>query len=184
MSENKTMDVDSISASLELAIKKAETQKTIIGMRGVPGSGKSTFVEQVIIPMIEEHNQTTTGRQITYQVVSADDYFRTPDNEYNFSPKLLRNAHNMCYRNYLKALQDGIDIVIIDNTNTQLWHITPYTALALIFEYGIMFMKLLIHPVVAHKRNIHGVAFNSICDADREMEAIPAFMNELTLIET
>lgn len=74
-------------------------------MRGIPGSGKST-----------------TARKIAGDegvICSADNYFLDDLGNYNFRPNLLSRAHDSCYYQFMVAMGEGMDTIIIDNTNTR-----------------------------------------------------------------
>ena len=48
-------------------------------------------------------------------------------------------------------------IVVVDNTNTELWQISPYQCLAVNFGYEFEVHTVLCDPEVALRRNVHGV---------------------------
>ena len=75
------------------------TDKRVIIMRGLPGSGKSTKAK------------TYDGT-----IVSADDYFIV-DGVYKFSAILLGSAHRSCYYKFREAVDRGDATIIVDNTN-------------------------------------------------------------------
>jgi tRNA uridine 5-carbamoylmethylation protein Kti12 len=82
--------------------------KTVIILRGIPGSGKSTVAK--LIQSLGWLNQI--------RICSADDYFiDRQTNEYKWNPRLLGEAHEYCKQNFVKAIRNEIDIIIVDNTN-------------------------------------------------------------------
>ena len=95
------------------AIKDWEGGKQFIIMRGLPGSGKSTKAKNL------------AGAQ--GQVFSADDYHVMIGNgKYNWKPENVGKAHSWNQRRALEALNAGIPIVVIDNTNTTLREMRAY----------------------------------------------------------
>lgn len=83
--------------------------KTVLILRGVSGSGKSTFAE--------------TLRQLnpdSVVVCTADDYFTDADGNYNFDASRLRYAHAACQEKFLDALHaPETSLIIVANTNTK-----------------------------------------------------------------
>jgi predicted kinase len=129
--------------------------KTLIIMRGLPGSGKSSVVKLL-----------TTGHPAEGVICSADHYFEK-DGEYRFDPKLLGKAHAASLKLAQDAMGAGVPLVIVDNTNTQRWEFEKYVEAAK--EYGYVIHELTIgrptHPSEVEKcsaRNTHGVPKDAI----------------------
>ena len=116
--------------------------RTITLVRGLPGSGKSTF---------SEYLESFSDRMV---ICSADDYFTDMETgEYNFDGSKLKEAHSACKHKAEYAMQMGDD-VIVANTNTQAWEMKPYEELAEKYGYRIF------HIVVENRhgnKNVHGV---------------------------
>ena len=84
-------------------------------IRGLPGSGKSTFAEMV------------DGRSF-----AADDFFYDEDGCYDFKPSMLQEAHQECLKAVTRAVTGGSNwnrIVMVHNTFSQRWEMEPYLAL-------------------------------------------------------
>ena len=117
-------------------------EKILYIVRGVPGSGKSTF-----------------ARQLTSNVFEADQYFIDKDGNYNFIPSEIKNAHAECQDDVKSAMMSSISKIAVSNTFTQEWEMTPYLELAK--EYGYM-----VFTVVVENRhggqNVHGVPNDKI----------------------
>ena len=75
-------------------------------VRGLPGSGKSTF-----------------ARKICGAVVEADQFFER-NGRYEFNPSLLKEAHEWCYNSVAMLLAEGD--VAVANTFTQIWEMQRY----------------------------------------------------------
>jgi len=109
--------------------------KTLILLRGLPGSGKSTFAK------------TLGGIHI-----EADHYFMK-DGEYKFDASKLKQAHEHCRTSTEGWMVEGYNIVV-SNTFTQEWEMDAYYELA--GKYGYRVYSLIVenrHDGV----NEHGV---------------------------
>ena len=117
-------------------------------MRGVSGSGKSTKARELA---------GETGK-----IHSTDDYFMK-DGVYNFDPRLLGRNHMRNFSAFQNSLNQGIPIVICDNTNSRHWEYEKYVEAARNHGYEVEIVQMP-HPdpVVAAKRNAHGVPETTI----------------------
>ena len=87
--------------------------KAII-LRGISGSGKSTFCK-------ENWPDAT--------VCSADNFFMR-DGEYCFNPTLLGKAHAICLAEFIDAINNRHKIVVADNTFIHKWEYMNYIQIA------------------------------------------------------
>ena len=99
--------------------------KQLILLRGLPGSGKSTFAKSLGGIHIE-----------------ADQYFMVKD-EYKFDASQLKNAHNYCQsqtRAWMSHNGEQIktDKIIVSNTFTQEWEMEAYFEMAKEFGYQVV----------------------------------------------
>jgi len=96
--------------------------KTLILLRGLPNSGKSTLAN-LLAPNAK---------------FEADDYFYDPNGMYKFDPTKLGEAHSDCQSRVNICLQFGLhDNVVVSNTFTQEWEMKPYIEMALNHGYRI-----------------------------------------------
>jgi len=77
--------------------------KTVIVMRGISGSGKSSIAQQ-LAP--------------NWAICSTDNYFMV-GGEYKFDRSKLGEYHKLNFESFCKFLTDGISTVIVDNTNVK-----------------------------------------------------------------
>jgi predicted kinase len=70
-------------------------------VRGVPGSGKSTFAEN-----------------ISRAVCTADDYHTDRAGNYNWKPENVGRAHDWCQRKCARFMKKGISPIAVANTST------------------------------------------------------------------
>jgi predicted kinase len=119
--------------------------KKLYIVRGLPGSGKSTFAEALV------------GSD--FLVCEADKYFMK-DGEYKFDATKLKEAHASCQRLVETYMKDSLlndqfyREIAVSNTFTQEWEMQAYLDLAK--QYGYM-----VFTVIVENRhggvNQHGV---------------------------
>ena len=112
--------------------EEMEHRNTVVIMRAVPGSGKTTIAH-----CIQEY---ITARGLSSAVHSTDDLFITPDNRYDFKVEKLAEYHAQTLHNFEQSLKEGVAVVISDNTNIEPWHTASYTSLAREYGYRVMFI--------------------------------------------
>jgi predicted kinase len=117
-------------------------EKILYIVRGIPGSGKSTF-----------------AKQLTSNVFEADHYFIDNEGNYNFDPSKIKDAHKDCQDNVRYAMESSITKIAVSNTSTQEWELQPYFELAEKYGYTVF-------SVVVENRhggvNQHGVPEDKI----------------------
>jgi len=94
--------------------------KVLYIVRGIPGSGKSTF-----------------AKQLTSNVFEADQYFLDGEGNYNFDFTKIKDAHKDCQDNVRSAMQSSISKIAVSNTFTQEWEMEIYFKLAKEFGYKV-----------------------------------------------
>src|SRR5690606_1663060 len=100
--------------------KKADVDRKLILMRGLPGSGKSTLAQELA---------GDDG-----QIHSTDDLFMI-DGKYQFNPDLLSLNHAKNVENVSHAMQRGVTPIVVDNTNTRAYEMKQYVLLANKYNY-------------------------------------------------
>ena len=119
-------------------------------LRGLPGSGKSTYIDREIRPQAK-------GRVV---VCSADHYMMV-DGQYMFSPEKLPVAHSACLTKFLRELQSWRHLedvtIVVDNTSLTVAEIAPYVALAQAFGHDAEIVTLEVPITQSIARNTHGV---------------------------
>ncbi len=95
-------------------------EKILYIVRGIPGSGKSTF-----------------AKQLTANVFEADHYFYDNDGNYKFIASEIKDAHKECQDNVRIAMESSIPKIAVSNTSTQEWEMESYFELAKEFGYTV-----------------------------------------------
>lgn len=76
--------------------------KLVTILRGIPGSGKSTYA----------------AKCPNAKICSADHYFYlNEERKYKFDPTELKEAHDMCFSFFCTYILFGHEHIIVDNTN-------------------------------------------------------------------
>lgn len=138
--------------------------KQLILLRGLPGSGKSTFAES-----------------LTENVCEADSYFMVLENtdgsltrhmyngEYRFDGSLLKNAHADCRALCEDYMQWEHDKIAVSNTFTREWEMKEYYELA--EKYGYTVFSIIVENRHGGK-NEHGVPEEAIQKMKERFEVV------------
>lgn len=115
-------------------------KQNLILIRGLPGSGKSTFAKK---------------KFPNYVKLEADDWFYNDKKEYVFDLNELQNAHNYCQITVEYNLRKGKSVVV-SNTFTRFWEMVPYFEMAKKYnvQCKVIEMKTQFHSIhnVPHDR--------------------------------
>ena len=158
-------------------------QKTVIINRAVPGSGKTT-ITNCIVNELRDSN-------ISVSIHSTDEYFMV-GNRYMFDIAKLGQYHDKNLEEFEKSIQNGIDVVICDNTNLMPWQTEPYTVLARKYNYQILFITLDPRELEKHiesqkitpqKPDAHGVEEDILIRMINEYNTYNDLLNKNTLID-
>ena len=129
--------------------------KKIVIMRGIPGSGKSTYVKENLDGAF---------------ICSADGYFEEMA-EVNqttylaeFEPWLVGRAHQFCWGLFITAVFDDEPLIVVDNTNIHGWEYYNYRLLGekMGYEVEVVKMPAVLTAEEYHSRNTHGVPLEVI----------------------
>ena len=139
-------------------------------LRGLPGSGKSYGAAKLAAA--------------DYLICSADD-FHMEDGVYRFKPENISKAHGGCLLRFVDLLLTGAQKIVVDNTNTTVWEMAPYCALALAYDYALSVYTVDCSIERALSRNVHNVPEATIRKMAENMEIhtplIPKHWNHTVL---
>ena len=117
------------------------SEKVLYIVRGVPGSGKSTFAKRLV------------GDD--FLVCEADKYFVDKETgEYNFDLTKIKDAHQWCQGFVKTDMVLEYPKIVVSNTFTQEWEMQPYIDMAK--EHNYMVFTIIVENVHGGK-NIHNV---------------------------
>lgn len=148
----------------------------MILVRGLPGSGKSTYAKRVAANLNESYVQRGEGEA---RVFEADQFFTAEDGTYTYDRSKVKEAHEDCQRRVREFIEAGGTDAIVANTFTREWEVAPYRQIA--EETGSM---LFIIRVEASYDNVHGVPREKIEEMASRFEDIPGEVSTSRLLHT
>lgn len=120
----------------------AMNSKSLILLRGLPGSGKTTLAN-----VLSEGNK--------YPVFSVDDFFTSETGEYRFEFEKNHLAYKQCEECTRAAMQQGKEKIFLDNVFSLEWEMEPYFKMASEYHYRVFVMTL---ENRHGSSNIHGLS--------------------------
>jgi predicted kinase len=110
------------------------TQQKLTLVRGIPGSGKSTY-----------------AKSLNSKLVETDQFFIDKDGTYQYENTLIKDAHNWCKLETKRLLKAGFNVVVA-NTFVKNWEMKFYKSLA-----DDMGLDLEVIEMTGNYPNVHGV---------------------------
>ncbi len=121
--------------------------KTLYLIRGISGSGKSTFANELQL----------SG--VVHRVFEADDFFiNGSTGEYEFDASMLRFAHDNCQSNTRYWLNEGMSVAV-SNTSTTEKEVETYRKIA--EDTGAKFVSVVVESRHDGK-NVHNIPAEKI----------------------
>lgn len=102
-------------------------------MRGVPGSGKTSFVLNFLGSQFKNN----------YTVCSADDcpVYYDENHNYHWTIERCITAHSYCNRQFETAIERNSNLIILDNTNIQNKDFQAYVTKAKAAGYTVCYVE-------------------------------------------
>ena len=122
--------------------------KTLYIIRGLPGSGKSTWART----------------QLHVKPFEADDFFMR-DGVYRYVADMVPRAHEFCVRRCETAMKNGQEVIAVANTFIRKWEYNKYLDLAAKYGYDVV-----IHVCKGNYMNIHNVPDEAIAKMRERFE--------------
>ncbi len=103
--------------------------KRLIILRGLPGSGKSTYASD----LVAKHKDFQKEAPL---IINADSFLMA-DGEYFHTVERSRDAHLRCMREFVSGVVARHELIVIDNTNTSALEMVPYVKVAEAHRYEV-----------------------------------------------
>ncbi|WP_282175499.1 ATP-binding protein [Vibrio nereis] len=110
------------------------TQQKLTLVRGIPGSGKSTY-----------------AKSLNSKLIEADQFFIDQDGTYQYDNTLIKDAHSWCKLEAKRLLNAGFNVVVA-NTFVKNWEMKFYKSLA-----DDMGLKFEVIEMRGNYQNVHDV---------------------------
>lgn len=115
-----------------------EIINTLYITRGLPGSGKSTAIQNMMAKLLEPwENPELTTFPPSMAWCEADYYHGTP---YNWKAENQADAHLFCRLTIKAHLNNKVNYVFVGNTNIKKKDYQPYIDIALDANYSVVFL--------------------------------------------
>ncbi|EDQ89328.1 uncharacterized protein MONBRDRAFT_25386 [Monosiga brevicollis MX1] len=129
-------------------------KRELVLMRGLAGSGKSTLAQELLQAVPDG------------VILSTDDFFTLKNGRYAFDPSRLGDAHEWNQRRAEEHCCRHVPLVIIDNTNAEVWQMKPYVRIAVKHGYTVSLRQpdtpWAFDAEELARRNKHGVPLQTI----------------------
>ena len=127
--------------------------KELVILRGLPGSGKSTFARLL-----------TTGRK---SVIIENDQHMYEDGVYIWKPSKMKGAIKETNEKLYRTLKEGVELIVIANVNVRLADFNRYMEMGKENGYKI---TSLVCENRANTTSIHGVDEETLCSMEENFQ--------------
>lgn len=134
--------------------------KRVLIMRGLPGSGKTTFAKNCGGTFMN--------------TCSADSFFEWPDGRYVFDKDKLTKAHDACWQKFIGLVEKSEDLIIVDNTNIQLKEFSKYIKKAESNGYAVVVFRMVANVDQCIARGLHKVPEEKVRARLAQFETYPS----------
>lgn len=141
-------------------------------VRGLPGSGKTSYVDSIM-------DALDFGSAFKTINLEADMFFMATHGEYKFRQDLLYDAHKWCYTMTVMALHTCCETVYVSNTFTTHKEMKPYLELVDKFPE----LEIEIHEIKTQYESIHDVSEETIQRMKNRWQEAPEGYKVITVGE-
>lgn len=138
----------------DLLAMLSDNVPTVVILRGIPGSGKSTVAEAI-------------SQNYPAAIHSTDRYHQL-DGEHLFQPSRLGEFHQKNQAAFKLSILNKVQVVVCDNANIKRWEFEPYLKAAKGYRQIVVLLKA--DPLEAAERGIHGVPEKKVLQMHRRLE--------------
>lgn len=131
--------------------KGVKLEKTLYVIRGIAGSGKSTY-----------------AKTISPNHFEADMFWELLDGTYRFDMDKLSYAHKWCQAKVSEAMFRNEKKIVVSNTFTTLSEIEPYIQMAKQFEYKVKIINMR-----TQYKSVHNVPEDVLNKMKKRWQEIP-----------
>lgn len=129
----------------------------LIIVRGVPGSGKSTYAL--------ERWSKDRSMNVSATVLEADMWMTDHNGRYQFDGTRLKECHQKCQQTVNMHMMQGTERIYVANTFVKRWEADVYYVLAKVWGYDVKVYRL-----EGNFGNIHGVPQDRVDSMRANME--------------
>lgn len=132
--------------------------KVLYIVRGVPGSGKSTYAKSLMAG-----KESVSHWETDFWFM--DDNWGDEEPVYKFDPTKLGEYHRECQRAVCCDMQDEVETIIVSNTFIRKWEADMYFMLAKLWGY-----RVVVYRMNNEYGNVHGVPQDKVNIMKANME--------------
>ena len=126
--------------------------KELALIRGIPGSGKSTFAKEAFQ---------------SYDHFEADMWFTNQNGDYCWNPHQIPWAHQWC-QNMARRSMFFRNNVVVSNTFVKIWSLNKYFELAKEFGYNVT-----VYRMAKEYKSVHNIPEETLVKMKNEFENCP-----------
>ena len=131
--------------------------RTVIIMRGLPGSGKSTVAK-----LFRDKAEAF--------IVSMDDFWTRDGKPYKFDKERINEAVQWTHDRFTQFIENDADLIIVDNTNTQQWEYKWFKTQAEEMGYIVHLLEVQRPILECHAACRHLVPFSKLFEMAERFE--------------
>ncbi len=136
--------------------------KKIVLIRGLPGSGKSSYAQK-----LKEKGA----------LIFNNDELLTANGIYKWDAELALMAHFLNQKRVCQAMREGKEFIVVDNTNILPYHMAPYIRLAHHYKYEYELFEMdtpwALDIEELEKKNTHDVPLSVLDEMRKQYLDVP-----------